>query len=65
METSNPTGETATCPRCGGRGDVVCMECQGTGETRNVFWVVTGRCMVCATKRGFVTCPKCLGAGQC
>ena len=61
MELSNPASDTANCARCGGKGHVVCQECKGTGETRNIFWVVTGVCPICRTKRGFVTCPKCQG----
>jgi RecJ-like exonuclease len=59
-----PRIETAQCPRCSGKGHILCPECRGTGEERNVFWVVTGQCRVCmSTNAGFVRCPKCQGEG--
>jgi DnaJ-class molecular chaperone len=59
-----PERSTVTCPRCTGKGYIVCPECKGTGEERNVFWVVVGTCRTCVpSRRGFVTCPKCRGAG--
>jgi RecJ-like exonuclease len=59
-----PRIDTARCPRCSGRGHVLCPECRGTGEERNVFWVVTGQCPICMpVNPGFVRCPKCQGRG--
>jgi DnaJ-class molecular chaperone len=55
----------AICPRCGGKGLVVCSECQGTGEARNSSWVVVGPCTRCERIfKGFVLCPKCKGLGR-
>jgi DnaJ-class molecular chaperone len=54
-----------TCPRCGGRGLVVCPECQGTGEARNSSWSVVGPCTRCERLfKGFLLCPKCNGLGR-
>jgi DnaJ-class molecular chaperone len=54
-----------TCPRCGGRGLVVCPECQGTGEARNSSWTVIGPCAGCERVfKGFLLCPKCKGLGR-
>ena len=53
------------CPRCGGRGLVVCLECGGTGEERNSSWVIVGPCRRCERIfKGFVLCPKCKGLGR-
>jgi len=59
---------TAICPRCGGKGLILCPQCQGTGDERNDCYVVVGSCPLCAgktptVKRGFATCPKCQGHG--
>ena len=55
----------ATCARCGGKGLVVCSECQGTGEQRNSSWVIVGPCPRCERIfKGFVLCPKCKGLGR-
>jgi DnaJ-class molecular chaperone len=53
------------CPRCGGKREVACTACKGTGEARNESWVVIGTCKVCAQskRKGFVACPKCGGTG--
>ena len=60
----DPETAKADCPRCSGKGYIVCPECRGTGEERNVFWVVVGKCHTCVPdRRGFVTCPKCRGLG--
>jgi hypothetical protein len=62
---STPDSHEADCPRCRGKGCVICPECQGTGEKRNESWVVTGRCPQCVGPlRGFVLCPKCGGLGK-
>ena len=54
-----------TCPRCGGRGLVVCSECGGTGEARNSSWSVVGPCTRCERVfKGFLLCPKCKGLGR-
>lgn len=64
MPAAPPQIDTATCPRCSGKGHILCPECKGTGEERNVFWVVIGHCPICMpTNVGFVRCPKCLGKG--
>jgi DnaJ-class molecular chaperone len=53
------------CPRCGGRGLVVCSECGGTGEARNSSWSVVGPCSRCErVSKGFLLCPKCKGLGR-
>lgn len=62
---SMPDSHEGDCPRCRGKGCVICPECQGTGEKRNESWVVTGRCPQCeGPLRGFVLCPKCSGLGK-
>ena len=57
--------DKAECPRCGGKREVACPACKGTGEARNESWVVVGKCKVCdqSQRKGFVTCPKCGGTG--
>ena len=58
--------EKVQCPRCGGKREVACLACKGTGEARNESWVVIGTCKACAQskRKGFVTCPKCSGTGS-
>ena len=57
-------GDNEPCPRCSGRGYVICPQCKGTGEKRNESWVVVGVCAQCqAPLKGFVLCPKCRGLG--
>ncbi len=53
------------CPRCGGRREIPCPSCKGTGEARNASWVVIGACKDCgqSKRKGFVTCPRCKGTG--
>ena len=68
IEASEANNRKAICPRCSGKGFVLCPECKGTGDERNVFFVVTGRCHFCQpnmpnTMKGFVACPKCQGEG--
>ncbi len=60
-----PEDNRAICPRCSGRGLIVCPACQGTGEARNASWVVVGACTQCERIfKGFVLCPKCKGLGK-
>lgn len=62
---STPDSHDGDCPRCRGKGHVICPQCQGTGEKRNESWVVIGRCPLCeGPLRGFVLCPKCGGLGK-
>lgn len=57
----------STCPRCGGRGEVECMGCSGTGRTgsdegkeRTKSWSACARCR----GRGSIPCQKCGGSGR-
>jgi hypothetical protein len=56
-----PNMETEPCARCRAKGVIVCPVCQGTREIRNTSYVLIGQCQNCRERRGFVTCPNCLG----
>jgi hypothetical protein len=61
-ELSQPSEVMEPCVRCRAKGIVVCPICQGTGDIRNESYTVVDRCHDCLKeKRGFVTCPSCLG----